>query len=151
VGSSLLSTITSGGRKAFVADTAPVLYRLERHASRKLIAACDPIFDAVEAGRLDCLLSAVSVAELMIVPYRLGPEATSLMYGFLQQPAFGIVDVGIDIAREAARLIASEQLRRLPDALVAATAAAVGLPLVTNDRRLARSGVVDALLVADFA
>lgn len=57
----------------------------------------------------------------------------------------------MEIAREAARLIGSEQLRRLPDALVAATAAAIGLPVVTNDRRLARSGVVDALLVADFA
>jgi predicted nucleic acid-binding protein len=37
----------------------------------------------------------------------------------------------------------------LSDALVAATAAEVGLPLVTADRRLARA--VGAMLVQDYA
>jgi predicted nucleic acid-binding protein len=40
---------------------------------------------------------------------------------------------------------------RLADALIAATALDLGLPLVTADRRLARSGAVEALLVQDFA
>jgi predicted nucleic acid-binding protein len=151
VGATLLDALRSGGHEAFVADTAPIVYRIERQAEPTLIAACDPLFDAVAMQAVGCLVSAVSVAELMIAPYRAGPQNVAFVDAFLRQPALGIVDVGMDIAREAARLIASDQLRRLPDTLVAATAAAVGLPLVTNDRRLVRSGVVDALLVADFA
>jgi predicted nucleic acid-binding protein len=151
VGATLLAALEGGGHKAFVADTAPLVYRIERDVAPALSAVCDPLFDAVEAQALDCLVSAVSVTELMIAPYRAGPEQVSMVDAFLEQPALGIVDVGMRIAQDAARLIASAGLHRLPDALVAATAAAVGLPLVTSDRQLARSGVVEAFLVSDFA
>lgn len=149
MGATLLGTLASSGHQAFVADTSPLVYRIEREAAPALVAACDVLFDAVEARALGCLVSAVSVTELMIAPYRAGPEHVSMVDAFLKQPALGIVDVDMQIAQDAAQLIASAGLQRLPDALVAATAAAVGLPLVTNDRRLARSGMVDALLVAD--
>jgi predicted nucleic acid-binding protein len=52
-------------------------------------------------------------------------------------------------AHAAARHVARSTIRRLADALVAATAAELQLPLVTGDRRLARAA--RALLVQDFA
>jgi predicted nucleic acid-binding protein len=42
-------------------------------------------------------------------------------------------------------------VRRIADALVVATALDLGLPLVTADRRLARSGGVETLLVQELA
>lgn len=145
----LLSAVLASG--AFLADTAPVIYRLERAAPSRFTRAIDPLFDAVERGDLGCIISAVVVAELFIKPRRTGPVAVAAVDAFLGQPAVGIVDLGERIAREAAGLVADRSVPRLPDALIAATALDLGLPIITGDRHLARSGAVEALLVADFA
>jgi len=147
----LLEAVRATGHEAFVADTAPLVYRVERRAVPALTAACDPLFDATEAGQIACLVSAVSVAELLIVPFRAGAAAVSSIDAFLRQPSFGIIETGLPVAREAARLLALGRLHRLADALIAASAIAVGLPLVTNDRRLARADLPNVFLVADFA
>lgn len=144
---SLLSEVLASGAGAFVADSAPVIYRVERRADEVLVAACDPLFDAVERGELGCLVSAVSVAELLIEPFRLGPGAVSTLDAFLRQPMLGIAELDEPIARGAAQLVARGRVGRLPDALIAATAIRFGLPLVTNDRRLAATGVANVLLV----
>lgn len=142
---SLLAAVRRTGRGAFVADTAPLVYRLERRAAPALTAACDPLFDAVEAGELACLVSSVSVAELFVVPFRAGPAAVSSLDGFMRQASFGTVAVEDDIARGAACLLAEGKLGRIADALIAAIALELGLPLVTNDRRIARAGLPHAL------
>jgi hypothetical protein len=54
----LLDAIEAAGAGGFVADTAPIIYRLERRANAKLVAAVDPLFDAVERGELGCIVSA---------------------------------------------------------------------------------------------
>lgn len=146
----LLAAVEATGAGAFVADTAPIIYRIERGADRRLVAACDPLFDAVETGELGCLVSAMSVAELLIEPFRAGPAAVSAVDGFLRQPALGIAEVGEAVARGAAELVARARVRRLPDALIAATGLEYALPIVTGDRRLARSMAPDAFLVSDY-
>jgi predicted nucleic acid-binding protein len=105
----------------------------------------------VERGQLACLVSAISVAELLVAPTRAGSRALAAVDAFLRQPFLGIVEVGDGVARRAARVLAEQRLRRLADALIAATALELRLPLVTNDRRLAASGVVEAFVVSDFA
>lgn len=145
----LVDGITGAGG-GFLADTAPVIFRVEGAASAAA-RACDPVFELVERGELSCLVSAVSVAELFVGAYRAGAASVATMDAFLRQASVGVVAIDEDTAREAARLLASGKLRRLSDALIAATAALLGLPLVTADRRLARSGAVEALLVTDFA
>lgn len=147
---SLLSEVEGAGAGAFVADTAPVIYRVERRADKRLVAACDPLFDSVEAGELGCLVSAVSVAELLIPPFRAGPSAISVLDGFLRQPMLGIAELDESIARRAAEFVARGRVGRLPDALIAATAIRFGLPLITGDRRLARSGIENVFLVAEY-
>jgi predicted nucleic acid-binding protein len=148
---SLLAAVDAAGRGAFLSDTAPIIYRLERAARPVLVAACDALFDAVEEGLVGCIVSAVSVAELLISPIRSGPRAVAVVDGFLRQPMVGIAEVDADVARGAAELVARQRVARLPDALIISTAIALGLPVVTGDRRLARSRVGNALLVADFA
>jgi predicted nucleic acid-binding protein len=146
----LLTAVDAVGAGAFVADTAPIIYRIERGADTRLVSACDALFDAIEAEDLGCLVSSVSVAELLIEPFRTGPAAVSAIDAFLRQPALGIAELDEPIARTAAELVARNRVGRLPDALIAATSLEYGLPLVTGDRRLARALAPGAFLVSDY-
>jgi len=150
VGHRLLAAVAERGAEAFVADTAPIIYRVSRGPDRQLVSACDPLFDAVEDERLGCLVSAASMAELLIEPFRAGPAALSAIDAFLRQRSLGIAEVDEEIARGAAELLASKRQSRLSSALVAATALHFELPVVTADRRLARGLGASALLVADY-
>jgi predicted nucleic acid-binding protein len=138
------------GTGAFVADTAPLIYRLERVGRPRLLAVCDPLFDAVERQEIGCVISAMTAAELFVKPFRSGPEFVLTVDAFLRQPFVGIADVTRDVARTGAALVAAGRVGRLTDALIASTALELGLPLVTGDRRLARAEGVNALLVADY-
>jgi predicted nucleic acid-binding protein len=79
-------------------------------------------------------VSAVSVAELFVRPVQAGPAAVAVVDAFLRQPLVGVAEVGEEVARIAAGFVATSRLARLPDALIAATAASLELPLVTGDR-----------------
>ena len=128
-----------GAGGGFVCDTAPLVYRLERAGSRSLLAAVDELFDRVEEGVLGCLVSAISAAELLVRPYRVDPPAATVVDGFLRSPHVGVVPTSLPVAHGAARLVAKLIVPRLSDAIVAATAADLAVPLVTADRRLARA------------
>jgi predicted nucleic acid-binding protein len=147
----LLNAIRAEGFGAFVADTAPVVYHLEDTAAPRLTLACAELFAAVEEGELECLVSSVTVAELLITPFRGSPEAVITVDAFLRQPHVYVAPAGERIARTGAQLVAKRLVNRLADALVVATAFALELPLVTGDRRLARAAVVPTFLVADYA
>jgi predicted nucleic acid-binding protein len=138
-----------GAGGGFVCDTAPLVYRLERSGPRPLLAAVDALFDRVEEGVLGCLVSALSAAELLVRTYRVHPPAVTVVDGFLRGPNVGVIGTNLGVAHAAARLVAKRVVPRLGDALVAATAADLAVPLVTADRRLARA--VGGLLVQDYA
>jgi predicted nucleic acid-binding protein len=146
----LLGAVEATGAGAFVADTAPIIYRIERRADAGLVAVCDALFDAVEREELGCLVSSVSAVELMVEPFRAGPAAVSAVDAFLRQPAVGMVELDDGIARTAAELVAERRVPRLADAVIAATALEYALPLVTGDRRLARALGARAFLVGGY-
>jgi predicted nucleic acid-binding protein len=137
------------GAEAFVCDTAPLVYRLERTPPRSVLDEVDALFDVVETGVLACIVPAVCAAELLVRPYSLGPPAVSVADALLRSPGVAIAPPRLGTAHAAARHVARRTIRRLTDSLVAATAAELQLPLVTGDRRLARAA--QALLVHDFA
>lgn len=137
------------GAEAFVCDTAPLVYRLERTPPRSVLDEVDALFDAVETGVLACIVPAVCAAELLVRPYSLGPPAVSVADALLRSPGVAVAPPRLGTAHAAARHVARRTIRRLTDSLVAATAAELQLPLVTGDRRLARAA--QALLVHDFA
>jgi len=136
------------GDGGFVSDTAPLVYRLERSAPSGVLAAVDALFDEVDRGRLGCLVSTLVAAELLVRPYRVHSPVAPIVDGFLRGSHMGLVEPSLGVAHGAARLVAQRVVPRLGDAIVAATAADLGLPLVTADRRLARA--VDGLLVQDY-
>ena len=90
----------------------------------------------IGAGRNPAVISSLTVAELLVRPFRAGSAAVATVEGFLQ--FFGeirIADVTYAVAREAARIRAATGLG-MPDALVMATAVEHGAAvLATNDAR----------------
>lgn len=144
---SLLSAL--GGAGAFVCDTAPLVYRLERSPSRAVVAAVDEVFDAVESGVLACIVPAICAAEVLVRPYLVGPPAVSVVDAFLRSPGMAVAPPELGAAHAAARHVAHGTVRRLADAFIVAIAAELQLPLVTGERRLARA--TGGLLVHDFA
>ena len=143
---SLLTAL--GDAEAFVCDTAPLVYRLERTPRQSILAEVDALFDTVESGTLTCIVPTVCAAELLARPYMLGPPAVSVADALLRSPGVAVAAPRLGTAHAAARHVHRRATPRLADALVAATAAELRLPLVTGDRRLARAA--RALLVQDF-
>jgi predicted nucleic acid-binding protein len=110
--------------------------------------------DHLANGRESGALSMVTVGEILVRPFRAGPEAVAVAEGFLRHFAgLQLVDVDYAIAREAARIRASTDLR-MPDALIVASALAIAADrLVTNDRRLATAAErlgIGACVLASF-
>jgi predicted nucleic acid-binding protein len=102
------------------------------------------------AGRLTVLTSAVSLAELLVVPHRDGGavRAGAVRAAVEGVPGSHSVDVTPGLAQQAAALRATTGVR-LPDALVLATAAAASARLLTNDARLVDRLVTAPVLVLD--
>ena len=97
------------------------------------------LFDEFLAtGRDRGVLSMVTVGEILVRPFRAGPSALAIAEGFLRHFAeLELIAVDYGVAREAARIRASSDLR-MPDALILSSVIAAGADLlVTNDRSLA--------------
>jgi len=149
VARALVEAVRATGAGAFLADTAPLIYRLERRGDARHVAACDALFDEVDGGDLACLVSTLSAAELFVGAFRSGARAVAFLDAILRSPSVGLAPPTLEAATMGARWVAERRVGRLTDALIAATAHDLGVPLVTADRRLARA--TGALLVADFA
>ena len=128
-----LAALVPPGRAVLV-DTSIVLsYIGGREATSDLARR---LFDAFAAtGRNPVAISAVTVAETLVRPFRHSPAAVATADGFLRH--FGemrIVDVTYAVAREAARIRAVTDLA-MPDALIVASAVVADVDaVITNDR-----------------
>jgi predicted nucleic acid-binding protein len=94
------------------------------------------IFEAcVGRGRNPAIVSTVTAAELLVRPFRAGPDSVGIIEGFLRFYGIRLVDVTYGIAREAARIRALTGLP-MPDAIVIGSAIDQAADIVvTNDRR----------------
>ncbi len=126
-----------------VVDTAPLIYILEDHP--RFAPLFQGLFEAADRGQLQVALSTISVAELLVGPFKEGRDALAKRY----EKALGnfeLIAVSTEIAVTAARLRASTGLR-LPDALQAATALEIGAAaLVTHDRDFSKLSGLKVLL-----
>ena len=136
------------GRRVYF-DANVFIYALEgEHAVR---AEVHPLFNALDAGEAEAVTSEMTLAEALVMPYRLGQAEVAARYERLMAPKPGLTRVPATgtLWRAAARLRASAPSLRLPDALHAATAEAERCALlVTGDRRLAKASPVPVALVA---
>jgi predicted nucleic acid-binding protein len=114
-------------------DTNPIVYLLE---GNPLGAAFRSLFEAVDSGRIQALVTPITVAEVVSGPLKAGKEALVERYRrtITHNPGWDIREIDADIAVLAARLRLRHALK-LPDALQLAVALEEGChALVTHDR-----------------
>jgi predicted nucleic acid-binding protein len=117
-------------------DTAIFIYFIEEND--RFLPLIAPVFGAADSGRIELIVSALTLLEVLVVPYRAGNVALAQRYEALLTRGRGIRM--IDLSRHHLRLAA--QLRAAtgaatPDALQLAASLATGCSsFLTNDRRL---------------
>lgn len=130
-------------------DTAAFIYFIEEHPL--YLPSLLPIFAAADNEDLTIVTSAVTLLEVLVVPYRAGNLPLANRYEALLNRSRGVrlreIDQGL--LRAAAQLRATAGVRT-PDALQLAAALAEGCTaFVTNDRRLPSLPGLRILQVSD--
>jgi predicted nucleic acid-binding protein len=117
-------------------DTAIFIYFIE--AAPAWLPVILPLFQAADTGQRELVTSAVTLLEVLVVPYRAGNEALAARYEALLTRSRGVqlIDLTRVQLRRAAQLRALTGVRT-PDALQLTAARDAGCTaFVTNDRRL---------------
>jgi predicted nucleic acid-binding protein len=124
------------GRGAVGLDTAVFIYFIEEQP--KFLPLIEPLFKQADEGRRELITSALTLLEVLVVPYRAGNRLLADRYEALLTRSRGIRVA--DLTREQLR--AAAQLRavtgvKTPDALQLVAALTAGCTtFLTNDRRL---------------
>jgi predicted nucleic acid-binding protein len=117
-------------------DTAIFIYFIEEDP--RYLPLIVPLFEDADAGRRELVTSAVTLLEVLVVPYRIGDVQLAEHYELLLTQGRGIrmVDVTRDQLRAAAQLRAATGVKT-PDALQVVAALGTGCrAFLTNDRGL---------------
>jgi predicted nucleic acid-binding protein len=117
-------------------DTALFLYWIEEDP--RFLTMIEPLFVEAEGGRRELVTSALTLLELLVVPYRSGNGALAARYEALLLGSRGIrvSDITRDQWRAASQLRAATGVKT-PDALQLVAALGAGCStFVTNERRL---------------
>lgn len=124
------------GKGPIALDTVVFIYFIEEHP--RYLPLIEPIFAEIDRGNLKAVTSAVTLLEVLVVPYRAGDHSLAERYEQLLTRGRGLRLV----APDNTQLRATAQLRarygiRTPDALqLAAALSARSKIFVTNDRAL---------------
>jgi len=114
-------------------DTNPIIYLLE---GNPLAAVFESIFAAVDSGRIQAVVTPITIAEVVSGPVKAGQEALAERYRrtLCHGSNWSLCAIDADIAMIAARLRHRHRLR-LPDAMQLAVAVHEGChALITHDR-----------------
>lgn len=117
-------------------DTVCFIYFIEERVP--YVDFLQPLFDEVAQGRREAATSALTLLEVLVVPYRAGDVLLAERYEALLTRSRGLRMVDLDHRqlRAAAQLRSVHPTLRTPDALqIAAALSASCGTLVTNDRR----------------
>jgi predicted nucleic acid-binding protein len=132
-------------------DTAVFIYHLEAHPT--YLPLTKTILQLVQSGQFTAIVSTVTIMELTVHPWRQQRADIARQYEavLVHFPYLQIVDVTRDVARRAARLRATYNLRPA-DALQVATAVTHQATIwVSNDKKLKRLlPQLDVLILDDF-
>jgi predicted nucleic acid-binding protein len=144
----LIADIGSG-RTAI--DTSLFIYFMEEDP--RFLPLVEPLFGEADAGARELVTSALTLLEVLVVPYRVGDRSLADRYEQLLTRSRGIrvIDLSRDQLRDAAQLRAATGIKT-PDALQLAAAIASGCSaFVTNDRRIPKISGTRVLQLADYA
>jgi predicted nucleic acid-binding protein len=131
MGVNLADQIPDGAR--VLIDTNPIVYWFE---GSQLAEPFESIFVAIQASRIEAVVTPITVAEVVSGPLRAGKEALAERYreAITTGHGFSVCDTTAEIAMIAARLRLLHRLK-LPDAIQLATAVQAGcFALISRDR-----------------
>jgi predicted nucleic acid-binding protein len=132
-------------------DTVAFIYFLEDN--RIYAPVLDPLFREADDGRRHIVTSALTLLEVLVIPYRLGQLTLAGRYEALLTRSRGVrmVELGREQLRGAANLRALHRLHT-PDAMqIAAALTHRAVAFVTNDRRLPDIPGLRIIQLADVA
>ena len=138
------------GVKLLFLDTSPVVYFIEENPAYQPLV--DNIFKRVDNGLLAAVASAVTLAECLVVPYRLGQSQVHRAFVNLLVHGQNMTFVPVDsvVAARGAELRASYNLA-LTDAFQVAAALVAGADaFLTNDLAFKRVQEIPILVLDDL-
>lgn len=136
--------------KRLFLDTAPVIYFVEQHPT--FAAQVEGVFEHLERGEWTAVVSPVTLAECLVIPYREGNQRlVKLFFEFLTEgPGIEFILLDEMISDKAAALRARYGVT-LADALQLACALTSACDVfLTNDERLRRVSEISVLLVSEL-
>ena len=139
-----------GGRRTYL-DANVFIYALDAYAP--FVSDLTDLFSAVERMTLPAITCELTLAELLVKPFRDNDAETEQRCRAALQERRGLTVVPIDlnVLVESARLRAATALR-LPDAIHGAAALLAGCErFLTNDRRLRTVSGLEVLLLSEVA
>lgn len=145
-----MGLIESLGEGPIALDTVIFIYWIEE--SPAYLSRIEPLFHAVDRGEVEIVTSAITLLEVLVVPYRTGKVALAERYEQLLTRAehLRLVDIDRQQLRAAAQLRALHGIRT-PDAFqLAAGLATRSTTLITNDRRLPSVPGLDVVQLRDL-
>jgi predicted nucleic acid-binding protein len=124
------------GRGPVGVDTAIFIYLIEEHPT--FLPLIEPLFREADEGRRELVTSALTLLEVLVVPYRSGDQLLAARYEAILMRSRGIrlTEISRDHLRAAAQLRASTGVKT-PDSLqLIAAFAGKCKAFLTNDRDL---------------
>jgi predicted nucleic acid-binding protein len=132
-------------------DTTAFIYWIEE--SPAYLDTIAPVFRAADRGVIDIISSALTLLEVLVVPYHAGDLGLAQRYEALLTRSRGVrlIDIDKSQLRGAAQIRALHGIRT-PDALQLAAALTARCPVfLTNDRRLPAIPGLRVLQLRDYA
>ena len=139
------------GEGPIALDTVIFIYWIEENPM--YLSQVEPLFRAIDRGEIEVVTSAITLLEVLDVPYRAGKVALAERYEQLLTRAshLRLVDIDRQQLRAAAQLRAVHGVRT-PDALqLAAGLATRATTMITNDRRLPGIPGLEVLQLGELA
>ena len=145
-----MDLITDLGSGPVGVDTAAFIYFIEKEAP--FLGPVEALFTEASAGRLQLVTSALTLLEVLVVPYRARDNSLAERYEALLTRSRGLhmLDLSPELLRAAAQLRVVTGIKT-PDALQIAAALSAGCKaFVTNDRRIPAISGLRILQISDY-
>jgi len=145
-----LGLIEDLGQGPVALDTAVFIYFIEE--DHRYLPLVEEVFEAVDAGSLVAVTSALTLLETLVVPIRAGNKRLAESYESLLSQSRGLhlIDLDRSILRRAAEIRALAGLKT-PDALQVATALQTECTtFLSSDRQIPSVGELRTLQLRDY-
>src|SRR5215831_13682671 len=145
-----MGLIADVGRGPVGVDTSIFIYFIEENPS--FLPVLQPFFKEVDTGRKELVTSALTLLEVLVVPYRSGDRLLAERYEALLTQSRGVrvAEISRDHLRAAAQLRAATGVKT-PDSLQLVAALAAGCAtFLTNDRNLPTMRGIRILQLASY-